>query len=49
MKVKRVICKDCGHEGKVEIFDREEAEKRRIRLVPVTCPKCGSRNVIVQD
>jgi DNA-directed RNA polymerase subunit RPC12/RpoP len=49
MKVRRVICRSCGHEDKVEVFTREEADRKHMQLMPVTCPKCGSRNVIVQD
>lgn len=49
MKVKKVICKDCGYEDKVEIFTREEADRKQIQLAPVRCPNCGSLNVIVRD
>jgi hypothetical protein len=34
MKVRRVICRDCGHEDKVEIFTREEADRKHMQLVP---------------
>jgi formylmethanofuran dehydrogenase subunit E len=29
----------------VEIFESGEAEEKRIRPVPVKCPKCGSTNM----
>ena len=49
MKIKKVICKDCGHEDRVEIVTAEEADRRKVRLVQVRCPKCGSINVILRD
>ena len=45
MKRKRFICQDCGEVFTVEIFEPGEAEEKRIRPVPVKCPKCGSTNV----
>jgi uncharacterized Zn finger protein len=49
MKKKLSICKDCGYEEIIEIYDREEAEKRRLRLIKPRCAKCGSVNIKVVD
>jgi len=45
MKKQRFICQNCGEVFTVEIFEPGEAEEKRIRPIPVKCPKCGSMNV----
>jgi len=45
MKKQRYICQNCEEVFTVEIFEPGEAEEKRIRPVPVKCPKCGSPNV----
>jgi len=45
MKKQRFICQNCREVFTVEIFEPGEAEEKRIRPVPVKCPKCGSMNV----
>jgi len=45
MKKQRFICQNCREVFEVEIFEPGEAEEKRIRPVPVKCPKCGSMNV----
>jgi len=41
----RFICKNCGEVFTEEILELGEAEEKRIRPIPVKCPKCGSANV----
>jgi len=38
-------CMNCGEKFVVEVLEPGEAEERRIRPVPVTCPNCRSTNV----
>ena len=38
-------CNQCGYEEVIEIYTREEAERKNIRLVRPKCSKCGSPNV----
>ena len=45
MKKQRFICQNCREVFTVEIFEPGEAEEKRIRPVPVKCPKCGSMSV----
>ncbi len=45
MKKQRFIYQNCAEVFTVEIFEPGEAEEKRIRPVPVKCPKCGSTNV----
>lgn len=49
MKRKLLVCKECGHEQRINIYDREESEKLNIRLGPPRCEKCGSTNVQLYD
>jgi hypothetical protein len=45
--MRRVIvkCNQCGYEERIELYTREEAEERRIRIAPPRRSKCGSPNV----
>lgn len=45
MRIKRFICRQCGHRFQAEVLEPGEAEERRIRPAPVRCPKCRSTNV----
>lgn len=38
-------CINCGEKFVVEVLEPGEAEERRIRPAPVTCPNCRSTNV----
>lgn len=38
---KRYHCLNCGFTFETEVLDREEADRRRVRLSPVQCPKCN--------
>jgi len=49
MKVVWLICRRCGYEGRIQVYSREEAEARRMRLAPPTCPRCGTRDVELHD
>jgi len=45
MKTKRFICKVYGHIFQADVLEPSEAEEKRIRPVPVRCPKCGNTNI----
>jgi len=49
MKVMLQVCKNCGHEQRVKIYNREDAQRHRIRLVQPRCDKCGSTNIKLYD
>jgi RNase P subunit RPR2 len=49
MKKKLIVCLDCGNEQRIEVYDREDAERLKLRLVPPTCGKCGSHKVRMHD
>ena len=49
MKVKILVCRACGYEKRIKIYDRQDAEKYNIRLVPPSCERCGKTNVILVD
>jgi transposase-like protein len=38
----RFICKNCGETFTVQIFEKGEAEEKRMAASPVHCPKCRS-------
>jgi hypothetical protein len=46
MRTVLLICINCGHEQKIKIYGREEAERKNIRLGPPKCARCGSTNVV---
>jgi Zn ribbon nucleic-acid-binding protein len=48
MKVMIVVCKQCGHEKRIEVYNHEEAERKRIQIAPPKREKCGSANVILR-
>ena len=41
MVKKRFICDGCEESFVVEVLQPGEAEQKRVRPVPVHCPKCG--------
>lgn len=45
MVKRRFVCKDCGCKFEKEVFERGEAEEKRIPTGPVRCVRCGSTNV----
>jgi len=49
MEYQTLVCQDCGYEKKIKVYDREEAEKRKIRLARPRCEKCGSYNIKLYD
>lgn len=49
MKKKLLVCKECGHEQRINIYDREESKQLNIRLGPPRCEKCRSTNVQLYD
>jgi hypothetical protein len=38
----RFICKNCGEGFTAPVFERGEAEAKRMPSSPVRCPKCNS-------
>ena len=40
MVIKRYHCLNCGHNFKKEVFEKGEAEAKRVRTMPVQCPRC---------
>jgi hypothetical protein len=49
MKEKMQVCRQCKHEEKIKLYDREDAERLRLRLERPQCKKCGSFNVELYD
>lgn len=47
LRIVRYKCRNCGHEGKVEVLSEDEMRDPRIPKRPVTCPKCRSTEVDV--
>lgn len=45
MKRIYVVCRQCGYAEKQEVYERDEAIQKNLRLVPPRCNKCGSANV----
>ena len=45
MTVVRFICKNCGERFTAQVFEKGEAEEKRVATSPVQCPKCGSTAV----
>ena len=45
MVKKQFICKNCGHKFAAEVFEKGEAEEKRIKAVALRCPKCNSTQV----
>ena len=38
---KRFVCERCEESFVVEVLEPGEADRKRVRPVPVRCPKCG--------
>lgn len=49
MKIMVLVCQNCGHEEKIKIYTREEAERNTFQLANPRCSKCGSNNVRLYD
>ncbi len=49
MKRVLAVCRDCGHEERIEIWTREEAERENVSTAPPRCKKCRSRNIKLCD
>lgn len=45
MKKQKYVCKDCGCEFIIEIFEQGEAEEKRLPTSPVRCKRCSSGNL----
>lgn len=45
MKKMYVVCKQCGHAEKQEVYEAEEAIQKNLCLIPPRCRKCGSMDV----
>lgn len=45
MRKMKYHCKRCGEVFEVEIMTREEANDKKMSLIPIRCPKCGSQEV----
>lgn len=41
----RYICKNCGESFTTQIFEKGEAEEKRVLTSPVRCPRCRSTDV----
>lgn len=41
MVKKRFVCERCEQSFVIEVLEPGEAEHKRVRPAPVTCPKCG--------
>lgn len=49
MKTMLLVCQNCGHEERIKIYTREEAERRQFQLTNPRCKKCGSANARLYD
>ena len=45
MVKRKFICKNCGNKFEVEVFETGEAEEKKVKAYPVTCPHCKSSSV----
>ena len=45
MKIRTLVCKDCGHEQKIKVYSPEELKKLGISPAHPRCGKCGSINI----
>jgi len=41
----RVICRQCGKKFTATILEDGEAEHKRVRTSPVSCPRCRSTDI----
>ena len=41
MVKRKYVCKRCGKTFVIEVFEQGEAEEKKLRGRPVTCPDCG--------
>jgi hypothetical protein len=49
MKKVLILCKQCGAEVRVEVFEDGEAMRKGLPSQPVRCERCGSGRVEVRD
>ncbi|HOS69191.1 MAG TPA: hypothetical protein PLG67_10630 [Bacillota bacterium] len=42
MVIKKFICKNCGFVFERKVFEKGEAEHKRVPAYPIICPKCNS-------
>lgn len=40
MVKRRFVCRRCGKRFEIEIFERGEAQEKRLPASPVRCPEC---------
>lgn len=45
MKTVQFFCRNCGEKFTAQIYEKGEAEEKRVRPAPVRCPNCGSAAV----
>lgn len=45
MKTERFQCLNCGHKFEEEVFEKGEAEAKKVRAYPIHCPKCNRTDV----
>jgi len=45
MVKRQFVCKKCGHRFTAEVFEKGEAEAKRIKAAPLSCPRCSSTQV----
>lgn len=49
MVTKRYRCLNCGHRFAAEVFEKGEAEARRLPSGPIHCPGCNRTDVEEQQ
>ena len=45
MITRRYQCRRCGEKFETKVFEKGEAEEKRIPTGPVSCPNCGGTQV----
>jgi predicted Zn-ribbon and HTH transcriptional regulator len=38
----RFVCRKCGHRFVARVFEKGEAEEKRLPVGPARCPRCSS-------
>jgi DNA-directed RNA polymerase subunit RPC12/RpoP len=46
MVKRKYVCKKCGRTFVVQVFEKGEAEEKKLRGSPVRCLHCGSQDVV---